>query len=54
MSRHIYDEVPDVRRSAPAVSEPFALLVARMTRKRREDRPASAAEVAALLEALQG
>jgi serine/threonine-protein kinase len=50
MSRHIYDEVPDVRRSAPGVSEPMAELVAQMTKKRREDRPASAAQVAERLE----
>ncbi len=46
MSRHLFDDVPDVRTLRPSISEDVARLVARMTRRRREDRPASMDEVA--------
>lgn len=44
--RHILEDVPDVRSVSPDISEPAAAIVRRMTRKKREDRYATAAELA--------
>jgi serine/threonine-protein kinase len=52
MSRHLFDEVPDVRVSRPALSMAVAAIVSKMTRRRREDRFASMSDVAAALDAL--
>ncbi len=51
MSRHLFDEVPDVRATRPALSPAIAAIVLKMTRRRPEDRFASMEEVAALLSA---
>jgi serine/threonine-protein kinase len=50
MSRHLFDEVPDVRTAEPRLAEATAELVRRMTRKKREDRTASMTEAAVALE----
>ena len=47
--KRFYDQIPDVRTVNPRVSEAIAHVVARMTKKKREDRFASAAEVARAL-----
>jgi serine/threonine protein kinase len=52
LSRHLFDEVPDVRTFRSEVPAPLARLIHRLTRKAPEERPRSAAEVAALLEHL--
>jgi serine/threonine-protein kinase len=45
MSRHLFDEVPDVRTRNAVVSRGVADVIARMTRRRRDDRIATMAEV---------
>ena len=52
LSRHLFDEVPDVRtaNSKVSVSAELAGLIYRLTRRKPSDRPASAAEVVARLE----
>ena len=52
MSRHLFDEVPDVRTVRSEVSAAAAELVRRMTRKKREDRFATMREIADGLERL--
>jgi serine/threonine-protein kinase len=45
LSRHLFDEVPDVRVARPEIPAALALAVVRMTRRRREDRFTSMDEV---------
>jgi serine/threonine-protein kinase len=52
MSRHLFDEVPDVRSVKPEVGADAAELIRRMTRKKREDRFATMRDAALALERL--
>jgi tetratricopeptide (TPR) repeat protein len=52
--RHQHEAPPDPREIALDLPDAFARLILRMLEKRPEDRPASAAEVAEALRALQG
>ena len=52
LSRHLFDEVPDVRAARPVVSQDMAQLIWRLTRKDPAQRLGSAAEAAQALEAL--
>ena len=52
LSRHLFDEVPDVRAARAAVSQPLAELIWRLTRKDPAQRLCSALEAALALEAL--
>ena len=51
MSRHLFDEVPDVRTVRPSISPEAAAIVHKMTRRLREDRFSSLDEVADALSA---
>ncbi|RMG16308.1 MAG: serine/threonine protein kinase [Planctomycetota bacterium] len=53
VSRHLFDEVPDVRVARPGVSSGLARLIHRLTRKDPGERPRSADEVVAALAALR-
>jgi serine/threonine protein kinase len=52
ISRHLFDEVPDVRTLCPELSPALADLIFRLTRRELARRPSCAAEVARALEAL--
>jgi hypothetical protein len=52
LSRHLFDEVPDLRTVRPATSPALAKLIYALTRRQPEHRPKSAAEVVRALESV--